>query len=155
MDPKDTFDLFVSSGLKALMWILEGKMAHDPSTFISFPEFSGFDQHLLHARRSLVVTLSLLLKTALWGKDVISPSYRWGNWRPGRLTFIISPDLYVTAGPKMKAGFVWPKFSALHNLACPGIIMGNHWLQWKTSMPLVIRGNLRYCPPTKGSEDLI
>lgn len=51
------FDLFASSGLKALLWIIEGKMAHGPFTFLSFPEFSGFDQHLLCARRSLVADI--------------------------------------------------------------------------------------------------
>lgn len=29
------FDLFASSGLKVLMWVLEGKVAHGPFTFIS------------------------------------------------------------------------------------------------------------------------
>lgn len=130
MDPKGTFDPFFSFWLKALMWILEGEMAYAPLTFLSFTEFSGFDQHVLHAL-SLWLTWSLLLLFACWGKYVIFPflQMRKLEIRGVDLHFITQPG--VNSGPKMKNPVLSGPNPSCYISRHAWNHMGNHWLQWK------------------------
>lgn len=73
----------------------------------------------------LALSLLLISFPVLGGKDMISPSYRWGNWRPGRLTFITSPNLLVTAGPKMKRRSYLAQVLCMTEPCLPSLVTGN------------------------------
>lgn len=123
-----SLSFFFSS--KDLMQILEGKIAYAPFSFISFTEFSEFDQQLLQARHFPVEMLVLFLTTAPWGKDITSVFWRWGKWRSGRSTFTTSPGLRVAAGPRMKHQS-YPAHVFSITLSCLPCIIGNYWPQWE------------------------
>lgn len=48
----------------------------------------------------------------------------------GRVTFTTSPACWLQ-DPRWKASLIWPVIFPWHHPACPGIILGNHWPQWK------------------------
>ena len=122
-----------------LMWVLEGKIAYAPFSFISSTEFSGFDQQLLQARHFPVVyvipiphncpvregyNIPILEMRKMEIREVDLHNITWFmcGWRTQNETPVLSGPCF------------------LHYIILPALYNRKLLTSVKTSMSLVIRG---------------
>lgn len=113
--------------ITALKWILGGKTASGPFSFLSLTASSGFDGQLPGVRRFPVVYTVPLPRSCPLRDGCNRPilEMRGGHWRSGRPTSTTSPDSHVTAGPEMNRQSYLAHVPSMTSSRLPGVIMGN------------------------------